>query len=218
MKRKRAILYVLMFLPLAAVLVALPFLPGLIPAHYDFSGQITRWGSKYEMLLTPAVSILFGYFMLGMGKYSAKREKTGTNNENVCLTTGIVSLIIFDTITGYIIYTAFNAVESLSSAKIDINQLVMGILGIVMVVIGNVMPKLRMNSVIGLRTIWSMKNEVTWKKSQRFGGISFIAGGAIITAVCFLLKGMVCFWTVMGILTVILMIDIWYTYKISKNF
>ena len=61
------------------------------------------------------------------------------------------------------------------------------------------MPKLRMNSIAGLRTVWSMKNETTWKKSQRFGGISFIVGGVIIIIVCFLTKGFSCFWWTMGI-------------------
>ena len=32
------------FLPLAVVLIALQFLPELIPAHYDMNNQVTRWG------------------------------------------------------------------------------------------------------------------------------------------------------------------------------
>lgn len=110
--------------------------------------------------------------MLGMAKYSAKHEETGKNNEKICIMTGIVSLVIFNAMTGYFLYTDFNKIENLSSVTIDINQLISGILGVSMIVIGNIMPKLRMNSLIGLKTDWSMKNETTWKKSQRFGGIT----------------------------------------------
>ena len=53
------------------------------------------------------------------------------------------------------------------------------------IILGNIMPKLRMNSVVGLRSVWSMKNETTWKKGQRFGGISFIVSSIIIIMVCF---------------------------------
>jgi uncharacterized membrane protein len=56
-----------------------------------------------------------------------------------------------------------------------------------------------------------MKNETTWKKSQRFGGISFIVGGVIIIIVCFLTKGFSCFWWTMGIVAILLIIDTYYT-------
>ena len=69
----------------------------------------------------------------------------------------------------------------------NISQLVFGIIGMLMIVIGNLMPKLRMNAMIGLRTHWSMKNEVTWKKSQHIGGISFIIGGIIIIGILIIL-------------------------------
>ena len=93
-----------------------------------------------------------------------------------------------------------------------------GLLGVAMIILGNIMPKLRMNSIAGLRTVWSMKNETTWKKSQRFGGISFIVGGVIIIIVCFLTKGFSCFWWTMGIVAILLIIDTYYTYTLSKKY
>ena len=177
MKKKKIIFYSLMFLPLIVVLIALHFLPERIPAHYDFNNQVTRWGSKYETLIFPVITVLFGYFMLGMAKFSSKQEENGSNNENVCIVAGIVSLTLFNAMTGYFLYADFNSIENLSSIALDINQLLFGLLGVAMIILGNIMPKLRMNSIAGLRTVWSMKNETTWKKSQRFGGISFIVGG-----------------------------------------
>ena len=64
MKTKKIIYFALMFLPLIITLVVLPFLPEQIPAHYNFAGEIDRWGSKYETLLFPAITILMGFFML----------------------------------------------------------------------------------------------------------------------------------------------------------
>lgn len=218
MKKKKIIFYSLMFLPLIVVLIALQFLPEQIPAHYGFDNQVTRWGSKYETLIFPVMTILFGYFMLGMAKFSSKQEGTGSNNENVCITAGIVSLAIFNAMTGYFLYADFNSIDNLSSIPLDLNQLLFGLLGVTMIILGNIMPKLRMNSVSGLRTVWSMKNEITWKKSQRFGGISFILGGIIIIIVCFLTKGLSCFLWTMGIVAILLTVDIYYTYTLSKKY
>lgn len=218
MKTKRIMFYGLMALPLVVVLIALKFLPEQIPAHYDFNNQVTRWGSKYETLIFPIFIIIFGLFMLGMARLSAKHEENGRNNENVCIVAGIMVLILFNAMTGYFLYTDFNKAENLSSVAIDINQLVFGILGVSMIIIGNIMPKVRMNSVMGLRTSWSMKNEITWKKSQRFGGISFIVGGIAIVMVCFFTRGIACFWWTMGIFALLLVVDVCYTYKISKKY
>ena len=87
-----------------------------------------------------------------------------------------------------------------------------------MIILGNIMPKLRMNSVVGLRSVWSMKNETTWKKGQRFGGISFIVSGIIIIMVCFLTKGISCFWWTMSIVAILLIVDTYYTYTLSKKY
>ena len=78
MNKKRIIYFALMFLPLLIAVIALPFLPEKIPAHYNFAGEIDRWGSKYETLIFPLVTIGMGLFMLWMAKISAK---TGRRRE-----------------------------------------------------------------------------------------------------------------------------------------
>ncbi|MCR1871320.1 DUF1648 domain-containing protein [Longicatena caecimuris] len=218
MKKKKIVFYTLMFLPLIVALIALQFLPEQIPAHYDLNNQVTRWGSKYETLIFPVITVVFGYVMLGTAKFSSKNEENGSNNENVCIIAGMVSLALFNAMTGYFLYADFNSIENLSSIALDINQLLFGLLGVLMIILGSIMPKLRMNAVVGLRTVWSMKNETTWKKSQRFGGISFIAGGAIIITVCFLTKGFTCFWWTMGVITILLVVDTYYTFRLSKKY
>lgn len=216
MKVKKLVFYGLMFLPLISAFIALQFLPDQIPAHYGLNNQVTRWGSKYETLIVPIVTAVLGYFFLGIAKVAAKQEENGNNNENVCIVAGIVTLIIFNAMTGYVLYAGFNKIENLSSTKFDVNQLLFGILGIAMIIIGNIMPKLRMNAVTGLKTKWSTKNEMTWKKSQRFGGISYIIGGIVIVVICFFVQGIYCFLSTLGIIVILLVIDVFYTYKIQK--
>lgn len=177
MKAKKIIYYVLMFLPLAVTLLTLQYLPEQIPAHYGIDNQVNRWGSKYEALILPVIVVFFGIFMLAMAGYAAKQEENGKNNEKVCITTGIFTLLLFNAMNGYFLYTSFNKVENLSSVSPDINQFLFGILGVFMIVVGNIMPKVRMNSMIGLRTRWSMKNETTWKKASGLAGFPLFSVG-----------------------------------------
>ena len=216
MNKKKTVCYILMYLPLVVVLIVLPHLPEKIPAHYGFDNQVDRWGSKYEALLFPAVSILMGYFLLGMAKLAAKKEEHGENNKNVTIILGILVLILLNALNVYSLYTSFNKVENLSFVSLDIGQLVFGIIGMLMIVTGNLMPKLRMNSMIGLRTHWSMKNETTWKKCQHIGGISFIIGGIIIIGICIVMKGTPCLLAVLGVWAILIVIDVFLTYRIAK--
>ena len=217
MKTKKTVYYILMYLPLVIVLIALPYLPEKIPAHYGFDNQVDRWGSKYEALLYPIITLLMGYFLLGMAKLAAKQEEHGENNKNVIIIVGILALVSFNTLNVYSLYTSFNKVENLSSVSLDIGQLVFGIVGVLMIVTGNIMPKLRMNSMIGLRTHWSMKNEVTWKKCQHIGGISFIIGGIVIIGICIAMKGTPCLLSVLGVLVILIVTDVFLTYKVAKR-
>lgn len=217
MKTKKTVYFILMYLPLVVALVALQYLPEKIPAHYGFDNQVTRWGSKYEALLYPIATVLMGYFLLAMSRLAARQEEHGENNKNIIIVTGILVLILFNALNGYSLYTGFNKVENLSSVPLDINQLIFSITGVLMIIAGNIMPKLRMNAIVGLRTHWSMKNEVVWKKCQRIGGISFIVGGIIIISVCLALKGTSCLLSVLGILVVLIVIDVFFTYRIAKK-
>lgn len=218
MKTKKTIYYILMFLPLVVTLIALRYLPDRIPAHYGFDGQVTRWGSKYEAFVYPAATILMGWFLLGMARLSAKQEKDGENNKNVILVTGIFVLLLFNVQNGYALYTDLHKIEDLSAVPLDMYQIVFGFVGLLMIVVGNIMPKVRMNSVAGLRTRWSMKNEATWKKCQRMGGISFIIGGIFMIGGCVILEGSSCMAASLCIGVILMGVDTFLTYRIAgKN-
>ncbi len=218
MKAKKIIFYILMFIPLIVVLISLQFLPEQIPAHFGADNQVTRYGSKFEVFILPGVTIIFGIFMILVSKYAAKQEKHGKSNENVCIITGIVCLILFNAMTGYFLYVDFRSIENLSFVPVDISRMIFGIVGVLIVITGNIMPKLRKNSLIGLRTKWSMKNETTWKKSQRFGGISMILGGTSIVIISLLTGGILCVVLTIAVISVVLVCDIVYTYRVSLKY
>ena len=219
MNKKRIIYFALMFLPLLIAVIALPFLPEKIPAHYNFAGEIDRWGSKYETLIFPLVTIGMGLFMLWMAKISAKQEEGGKNNEKIVFYTGMGLSVFFTLEHCFFLYKSFAAAESMSYAhEADINQFVCILLGISLVIMGNFMPKLRSNGIIGLRTPWSMKNDITWKKSQLFGGISFIICGALMVVCGIFIDGYIAMCVALGLIIIDTIICAVYSYKIAKKY
>lgn len=218
MKKQNKLFFVLMFLPVIVVIISLLFLPDTVPMHYNMSGEVDRWGSKYEMFIFPVVTIAFGVFMLLMEKFVEKQEKSGTNNKKVIQMAGIGTLLLFNVMNGYFLYTSFTKTEKLGDIPVGQHNLFLAILAIGFIVLGNVMPKVKMNSVLGLRTSWSMKNETTWKLSQRFGGISLMVVGAMILLVCLFTKGNMCLVLSLAIVCVNLVVDVVYTYQVAKKY
>lgn len=222
MKIKKITYAVFMLLPLAVAAVALLFLPEQIPAHYGAGMAVDRWGSKFESLIFPLETAGFGLLMILLAKLAGKVEEKNNknkNNENITLTIGLVILIVFNALDYYFIYAALNNVTDLSEIPVDIYSLVVLLFGIALVIIGNILPKTRKNSLIGFRTAWTMKNDITWKKCQLFGGITMIISGLLVAlGGMFVFKGISAIFYMLAVLAVMMAADAAYSYFIMKKY
>lgn len=176
------ILFATAIIPTAAVLIALQLLPDKIPAHYDINMNIDRWGSKYEALLFPAATLAMAAFMYAMARFASKQEN-GAGNEKVLMICGISVNLLFSAMTAWALVLDFKAVSGKKIDEVLSVKIIFIFAGIVMAVIGNFMPKCKLNSLVGLRTRWSMANEDVWFKCQRFGGVLLVICGILMSLV-----------------------------------
>ena len=170
---------ILTFLPLILAIIAVAFMDKKIPIHYDTAGNVDRWGSRYEIFILPLATFLMSGFLLWMQKFAAKQEDYGDNNEKYIDLTIISCLIIFNVINIMIIYSGLAKLERFEFKGISFAQLILGLNGLLFIFLGNKMPKLKRNEFAGMRTKWSMANNLVWKKSQRSAGIILILMGII---------------------------------------
>lgn len=54
--------------------------------------------------------------------------------------------------------------------------------GSLMLVVGNLMPKVQRNWFVGIRTPWTLSSDVSWWRTHRLGGWLFVASGALVLA------------------------------------
>ena len=171
---------ILMYLPLVLAIFALGFMDERIPMHYDFAGNVDRWGSPLEIFILPLATLAFGYFLLGMKKIALKKEKNAGNNEKYILLTIASCLIIFNIINILIIYSGLAKLERLELNGVGFAQIILGLTGLLHIFLGAKIPKIKRNEAIGLRTKWSDANDLVWEKSQRIAGIILILMGVLI--------------------------------------
>lgn len=191
----KKLIWIVSFIPLIGTALVLLFMPDSVPMHYDSAGNIDRWGSKYENLIFPiiilAMTLLWALFI---GYYEKKADRANDEKESAGARTnakviGIVGLsvtVMFTVMQGFILYEAYTgAVSNAERQTVDIGKVSCILLGIVLIVLGNFMTKTRINGVAGFRISWSMYNDNTWRKSNRFGAFAIMVAGVltIITAV-----------------------------------
>lgn len=171
---------VLTLLPLVMSAIAvLWFLPDTIPAHYGASGQVDRWGSKYESFILPGIVLPFGLFMLGMVKVASRQEGAGRKSRFAVALCGVVSLLVMDGLNAFFLYTSFREVEQLWQVPGLSLRALFFVLGLVLMVLGAAMPRAKRNLLLGVRTKETLESESVWAKSQKLGGKLFLGAGAV---------------------------------------
>ena len=184
------VMWIISLVPLIGTLVALRFFPDTVPVHYDFSGNVDRWGSKYEALIFPIlIIVMILVWTIAIFKYknkasNAEDEQTSASartNAKVLGIIGIAMTVIFTVMHAFLLYGSYKGAVSGTTRQIDgVSKIVFILLGLVLIVLGNFMTKTRNNRFVGFRIKWSKYNDNTWRKTNRFGAFATIIAGLLI--------------------------------------
>jgi len=68
---------------------------------------------------------------------------------------------------------------------VPVKAIVPGIVGLLLIVLGAVMPGVKQNYFVGIRVPWTLNDPENWTKTHKFGGVFFIIGGLIMLASSF---------------------------------
>lgn len=185
----KKIMWILAVMPLIITSIVLHFMPDTIPMHYDLQQNVDRWGNKYESFILPVIILLISFFWhMLINYYEKKAIKTDEEKEilgslstaKILKTAGIGMAVMFGIMQYVILYSAFKQAQTGESGmRVDIARVSCALLGVLIVVLGNFMTKVRMNSSAGVRTVWSMYNDNTWRESNRVGAICMVVSGLL---------------------------------------
>ncbi len=184
-------------------------LPAQVPLEWGVDGEIVRYGAKYQLFFVAGLNILFGVLMPILPKIDPKKHNYA-RFETTYTTIRILLLLFMSIMVG------ISLVESLYPNTIAIGKVMFAMIGVLLVLMGNQMPKVKSNFFMGIKTPWALSDEMVWNKTQRLGGRLFVFGGLWLVVSCFLIaKQTILFWVCMAVVCVIciipmLMSYIWY--------
>ncbi len=64
--------------------------------------------------------------------------------------------------------------------EINLNVYAPIVLGLILIIMGNYMPKTKQNYTLGIRLPWTLNSEENWNKTHRLAGYVWIIGGICI--------------------------------------
>lgn len=221
MRTRRLLFWLLAFAPLLITFFVLPILPDRIPAHYGFDGAVTRYGSKYEMLILPIITIGMAFFWLLMKKIASKDKEKGTQNVKVLYWSSVTTTLVFIVLQIWYLRLSYTSADNIYSGEFDLMKVIAICMGIAYIIIGNLLPKCKQNYIVGIRTIWTLESELSWYKTHRLGGKVMVLWGIISTLLClFIFDGIIALLiSVGGLVVVIIPIMLYsrYVYKQEKE-
>lgn len=164
----------------SSVAVLLPMLVGVLfwnglpewmPVHWDGSGSPDGYAVKWiGVFVSPLVLLLVHWLGLFLTLRDPGNERQ--NKKVLGLVFWIVPVISLA--MGGLMYTlAMNH----PIPQEQINALMFGLL---FVVFGNYMPKIRRNSTLGIKVPWTLSSDENWNKTHRFASKLWIVAGLAI--------------------------------------
>ncbi len=148
-------------------------LPAQIPSHWNTAGDVDDYMRK-EIAV-----VLFPLITLGLAALFPTLEKIDPRKANYKLfekpwiSLQAVIVTFFAYIYFVTLYLTFNP-------EMGAESFITGGIGLMLVLLGLLMRKFKQNYFVGIRTPWTLDNEKVWNKTHRFGGWTFVAGGALM--------------------------------------
>jgi uncharacterized membrane protein len=164
----------LLLADLAASLAAVAVLPERVPVHWDIHGQIDRYGSPWEFVaFGPLVALLtvgalLGVLAIARVRTALARSGTMYGRATVAIVGAMVAIHLA------VLLLIFRAVQQHDTASPALASRILAtvyvLLGVLLMVLGNWMGKIRRNPVFGIRTPWTLQSDVVWERTNRLGG------------------------------------------------
>ena len=145
-------------------------LPEAIPVHWNPHGEIDRYGSRLEgAFLLPTVALAVWLLLSLLPRIDPRREsypKFRASYDLVVLAT--VALLVAIHLIVLAIALGYPA---------PITRLIPIGLGLMLITIGNVLPRTRPNWWMGVRTPWTLSSDRVWTRTHRLGGFLLVGAG-----------------------------------------
>lgn len=198
---------IIMLLPVLVGLILWNKLPEQVPTHFNTAGEVDGWSSRgFAVFGLPAILMGLHWLcvlgsLLGDPKAENLQGKVFTLVLWIC---PIISVLMM----GLVYCTALGM-------NMNVQIVLPLLIGLLMVIIGNWLPKCRQTYTLGIKLPWTLASEDNWNRTHRFAGPIWVVSGMVIM-VCGLIGGAF-LWVLPVAFVVMILAPTVYSYLLFKG-
>ena len=158
-------------LPLLAGVVLYPRLPETMATHWGFDGTADGWA--------PRGMAVFGLplFILALHLVCSYAESRDTKRKNMNPVLRTVMLWFCPAVS--LLGSALTLGTGLGY-EMHISTVVPVFVGLLFLILGNYLPKIRRNRTMGIKLPWTLASEENWTRTHRVAGFTWVAAGLLM--------------------------------------
>lgn len=148
-------------------------LPDPMPIHWDIHGQVNGYGSRFiGAFLNPLIMLVIAVLIPVLPKIDPR----GRNYDKF---SSSYHTMMNATITLMFVIHLF-ALGSALGMRLPIERLIPAAVGVLFIVLGNLLPRVRPNWMVGIRTPWTLSSDRVWERTHRVGGYLMMGAGVLL--------------------------------------
>lgn len=167
----------MILLPVIAGALLWDKLPSEIPSHWNMKGEVDGYSTK--------AFAVFGMPMIFLSIHWLTAFVTSADPKNKNHSGKVISLVFWIIPAVSVLIAALTYSAALGkNAPVEVIANVL--VGLVLVIVGNYLPKCRQSYTVGIKLPWTLNNEENWAKTHRLAGKVWVACGLAVIAAGFL--------------------------------
>jgi len=153
-------------------------LPDRIPTHWGFDGQIDGWsGKRFGAFGFPAL-------MLGIWALLHWLPAIDPRRANYDKFRGTYDIVVAAILALMLVVHSVVLLAALGR-PVNVAVIIPLAVGLLLVIIGNLLPRARPNWFFGIRTPWTLSSDRVWADTHRLGGRMMVLAGVLIAVSAF---------------------------------
>ena len=196
-------------LPIIVGLILYDKLPAMLPTHFNSAGEVDSYSSKnFTVFGLPLLLAAINLITIIFVNIDPKRK---LNQDN------IINLIywIIPVLTNIVCYASYFVALGYA---INVTIIVEVFTGLLIMVIGNYLPKIKPNYTVGIKLPWTLNDDDNWYKTHRYSGKVWFVGGFLLILSSFIPSAYQMFFFII-IISILVIIPFIYSYRLylKKN-
>jgi uncharacterized membrane protein len=163
---------------LAAGLLLLPRLPARVPVHWNLRGQPDGWQSPLTAaVMEPALAAGVYLLLVALPLIDPRRRNYAEFAPTLRIVRWLVVLLILGLHASVLAHAAGLPLAPAAGARAAV--------AVLLLVLGNSLPRVRPNWFIGIRTPWTLSSDAVWRDTHRFAGPCLVIAGLLCIPLVF---------------------------------